>query len=236
LPTRSRKPRDKGKVDGAVLIVERQDHTAALSYATPQIGKVATVRDRRRIRTMHSLRPSYSEELKLPTNHFEGKRVLEIGCGPLVPILQFSGCERHAIDPLANRYMECGWPLYEYEASILNVNGEKLPYPDKYFDAAISVNALDHVDDFEKVASEMQRVAKSVYFEVEYHEPTVMEPITLSHDRVKRAFDRSNLTMVIDRSGKEMFEALVERFDLLPNQFARFPTERFVTWHGVTRQ
>jgi ubiquinone/menaquinone biosynthesis C-methylase UbiE len=53
-----------------------------------------------------------------------------------------------------------------------------MPYPDAYFDAVISVNALDHVDDFERVASEMQRVLRKgggIYFEVECHAPAVTE-------------------------------------------------------------
>ena len=60
----------------------------------------------------------------------------------------------HCIDPLANVYMASGWPLFEYEAKIINTGGEELPYPDCYFDAAISVNALDR-ENFEQVALEM---------------------------------------------------------------------------------
>jgi hypothetical protein len=42
--------------------------------------------------------PSYHVELQLDADAFAGKRVLEIGCGPLVPILQFDDCERHGVD------------------------------------------------------------------------------------------------------------------------------------------
>jgi ubiquinone/menaquinone biosynthesis C-methylase UbiE len=123
-------------------------------------------------------------------------------------------------------------------AKFINIGGEALPYPDGYFDAVISVNALDHVDDFERVASEMQRVLKregGVYFEVEYHPPTITEPINLSDSRVMKAFSECDLKMIVNRTGREMFEALVKRFDLLPNQFERFGAERFVTWHGIRR-
>ncbi|MGB3540243.1 MAG: hypothetical protein WBA42_18985 [Mesorhizobium sp.] len=65
--------------------------------------------------TMHKLRPTYYEELGLEADAFEGKRVLEVGCGPLVPIQQFSACERHGIDPLADLYMASGWPLFDYD-------------------------------------------------------------------------------------------------------------------------
>jgi SAM-dependent methyltransferase len=188
------------------------------------------------VMTMHNMRPSYSEELRLERDHFTGQRVLEVGSGPLAPILQFTGCIRHCLDPLVNTYMAAGWPLYDYEAKFINVGGERMPYPDAYFDSVISVNALDHVDDFEKVASEIQRVVKhggSIYFEVEYHAPTVTEPITLTDERILAAFPGCKMKTVVNCTGHEMFETLVSRFDLIPNQFQRFGEERFVTWHGT---
>lgn len=188
------------------------------------------------VMTMHELRPSYTEELRIERDHFVGKRVLEVGCGPLAPVLQFLGCERHAIDPLANTYMGAGWPLYSYDAKILSIGGESLPYPDSYFDAAISVNALDHVDNFEQVASEMQRVVKVggvIRFEVEYHKPAEAEPIALTDERVAAAFRSCQIAPVIRRTGREMFEALANRFGLLQNQLKRFGNEQFVTWHAV---
>ena len=188
--------------------------------------------------TMHFLRPSYMEELCLEPDCFTRKRVLEVGSGPLAPILQFTGCTRHCIDPLVNMYLAAGWPLFDYDAKFINIGGEALPYPDGYFDAVISVNALDHVDDFERVASEMQRVLRrggGVYFEVEYHAPTVTEPINLNDFRVTGAFSGCELKIIINRTGREIFEALVKRFDLMPNQFQRFGAERFVSWHGVRK-
>jgi ubiquinone/menaquinone biosynthesis C-methylase UbiE len=190
------------------------------------------------VMTMHQMRPSYTEELRVERGHFSGQRVLEVGSGPLAPILQFAACTRYCLDPLANMYMAAGWPLYEYDAKFINVAGECMPYPDGYFDSVISVNALDHVDDFERVASELQRVVKvggGIYFEVEYHAPTETEPITLTDDRIVRAFSHVELEAVINRTGREMFEALVSRFDLIPNQFQRFGEDRYVTWHGVRR-
>ena len=134
--------------------------------------------------------------------------------------------------------MTCGWPLFEYNAKFVNAGGERMPYPCEYFDAVISVNALDHVDDFERVAAEIQRVLKregEIYFEVEYHIPTVTEPVQLNDARVVEAFSRCKLSKIIDRTGHEMFATLVSRFDLLPNQFQRFGAERFVTWRGIRR-
>jgi SAM-dependent methyltransferase len=189
------------------------------------------------VATRHAMCPSYTERLRIERDLLKGKRVLDVGSGPLAPILQFAKCTRHCVDPLANVYMTAGWPLFEYDAKFINTGGECLPYPDGYFDAVISVNALDHVEDFEKVASEMQRVLRrggEAYFEVEYHMPTVTEPVKLNDARVVDAFSRCELTPVINRSGWEMYQAMVTRFDLLPFQFQHFKG-RFCTWHGVRR-
>jgi SAM-dependent methyltransferase len=159
--------------------------------------------------TMHALRPSYTEELQVDRSHFAGRKVLEIGNGPLAPILQFEGCERHCVDPLNNLYVEAGWPLFDYDIKFLSVGAESLPYPDNHFDAVISVNALDHVDDFDRVAGEMQRVLKpdgEMLFEVEYHAPTVTEPLALDDNYIRRAFSRCHLDVVVNRPGREMFD------------------------------
>jgi SAM-dependent methyltransferase len=186
------------------------------------------------VMTMHALRPHYTERLRIERSQFRGQRVLEIGCGPMAPILQFDDCERHCIDPLVDVYMASGWPLYDYDAKFINTGGESLPYRDAYFDAVISVNALDHVNDFEQTAREIQRVLKPqgrAFLEVEYHEPTVTEPLKLDDARVVHAFSRCQLTPVINRSGKDLYETLVKKFNLLPYDFPHFDA-RFVTWHG----
>jgi SAM-dependent methyltransferase len=189
------------------------------------------------VATRNALRPTYLERLRIDRDHFKGKRVLEVGSGPMAPIQQFSDCMRHCVDPLVNVYMEAGWPLFAYDAKFVNTGGESLPYPDGYFDAVISVNALDHVDDFERVADEMQRVLKlggETYFEVEYHAPTVTEPVRLNDARVLRAFSKCDLRVTASRSGEELFEALVKRFHLAPFDF-HFGPAKFCAWQGVRK-
>jgi len=187
------------------------------------------------VATRHAMCPNYTERLQIGRDHLAGKRVLEIGCGPFVPIQQFTGCVRHGVDPLANLYMSAGWPLYEYDVKIISLGGESMPYPDGYFDSVISVNALDHVDNFEQVAVEMQRVLKrggEFFVEVEYHPPTVTEPLELNDTRVLKAFSGCRLRCILARPGKDLYEALIRRFDLLPFDFQHYGSQ-FCTWHGV---
>jgi SAM-dependent methyltransferase len=160
--------------------------------------------------TFFRCRPYYMTHLLVEPDHFAGKRVLEVGCGPMAPVLQFYDCERHGIDPLINLYLDSGWPMYDYEAKFVNAGAEKMPYPDGYFDAVISVNALDHVDDFPRVATEMERVLKSggeMRFEVEYHEPWLTEPVSLTDAEVLANFRRTTMTKVVERTAQEVYRA-----------------------------
>lgn len=72
------------------------------------------------VMALHRLRPTYLEELRLDAGAFAGQRVLEVGCGPLAPVLQSSACERHGLDPLADLYVRSGWPLHAYDVSFVN--------------------------------------------------------------------------------------------------------------------
>jgi SAM-dependent methyltransferase len=197
----------------------REDHKLVVSEI-PAVNAILT---------SHRLRPVYLERLRLASNAFRGKRVLEVGCGPLAPILVFEDCVRHGLDPLVDRYIESGWPLYGLDVIFTNSHGEKMPYPDEYFDAIISCNALDHVDDFDQVASEMQRVLKKgggIYFEVDYHEATVTEPIELTDSIITDAFSHCRLNKVIERGKLEAYKATGVVNSAASNE------NRLVLWHG----
>lgn len=194
------------------------------------------------IQTLHAMRPSYLEALRLPADAFAGQRVLEVGCGPLVPGQVFLGCELHALDPLIDQYITAGFPLFDFPVRSMSAPAEAMPYPDGYFDAVISVNALDHVDDFERAAAEIERVLRPggrLAIEVEYHQPTQTEPLVLSDARMRSAFAGCDLTKVVERSARAMYEAMVDRFNLKPSPevVRAFKDDTImVTWHGVRRE
>jgi len=174
--------------------------------------------------TLNSVSQNYVKKLGLPANFFAGKRVLDVGCGPLAPSQQFKDAEHHITDALLDRYIASGWPLKEYGMKHTCCHAEHLVYDDDYFDAILSVNALDHVDDFEAVAREIERVLKpggGLYMELEYHEPRELEPQKLSDEKVITAFSGTTLTRVSDRL----------RQTGLPGR----EQDRLVLWHGIKK-
>jgi SAM-dependent methyltransferase len=127
----------------------------------------------------------YPEALKIPRDHFAGKTLLDVGCGPYPLSIAFEDCRIVGLDPLILRYEEAGFPLYEFTDRVTFVQGfaEEMPFPSRSFDAVISVNAIDHVDDFARAAQEISRVLKKdgvLRMQVHYHSPKELEPNALT--------------------------------------------------------
>lgn len=192
------------------------------------------------VMTRHRLFPHLVEELALEgVDVFRGKRILEVGCGPVVPILQFVDCERHGIDPLATQYIEAGWPIFDYDAKVISAFGEKMPYPEGYFDVVVSRNSLDHVDDFQQVAFEIVRVLKpggSFVCQIEYHEPTLEEPQRLDDHAVATAFHRLEMHKLGERGKIELHRMIAARYNLsLEERLERDGVDKgqcYAIWHG----
>jgi SAM-dependent methyltransferase len=135
----------------------------------------------------------YLEDLFLDKLAFDGLRILDIGSGPLPSGSGFLNCEVYCLDPLLPSYLEAGFPIHIYDKRVKFVNGysENMPFCDNYFDAVISVNAIDHVDDFNLTVIEIKRVLKpggKLRFHIHYHTKTATEPLELNDIIVSEAF------------------------------------------------
>ena len=141
---------------------------------------------------MHQER-MYLEMLRAPPEIFAGMRVLDIGSGGIPSGLCFTECEIYCLDPLIPTFQELDYPFhfYEHRATFVQGKAEHIPFPSCHFDAVISVNALDHVDNISKTALEIQRVLKKdglLRLSVNYHQPTILEPIELCDDVIEQHF------------------------------------------------
>jgi SAM-dependent methyltransferase len=141
------------------------------------------------ILTWHKLHQEakYLENLELPPDAFSGMRLLEVGAGPMPSATCFTGCTLYCLEPMLPQYMQAGFPLHYYGGGVVFIHAaaENIPVEDRFFDAVISVNAIDHVDDIGKVAAEIRRVLKVdglLRMHVHYHVPTVCEPVQLNDD------------------------------------------------------
>jgi len=131
--------------------------------------------------------PKYVGDLQLTGNSFQGLRLLDVGCGPFPNLLAFNNCLRIGIDPLVHEYQKVGFPLdvWSNDFTYCRCKAEDIPFPARSFDAVVSVNAIDHVDDYAQTAREIRRVLRSpgiFRMHVHYHRRTVCEPIELNDE------------------------------------------------------
>lgn len=89
---------------------------------------------------------AYTDLFDLAPGHYRGRRMLDIGCGPLGTLeWATEAASRTGVDPLADAYLALnrGTHAMRYVAA----PAEKLPFPDQSFDTVSLFNALDHVED-----------------------------------------------------------------------------------------
>jgi len=131
----------------------------------------------------------YTTQFGLERGFYQGKRILDIGCGPRGSLEWVIEADlRIGIDPLAESYRRLGIILHAMH--YVACNAENIPFPASSFDIVCAFNSLDHVDDLEKVIQEIGRVTAPdglFLLLTDIHEkPTVLEPSAFSWDIVKR--------------------------------------------------
>jgi SAM-dependent methyltransferase len=170
----------------------------------------------------------YPDALKIPRDHFADKTILDLGCGPYPLSIAFEDCNIVGLDPLVHEYEAAGFPLSEFADRVIFVRGfaEDMPFSSQTFDAIISVNAIDHVDDFASAAREIGRVLKKegvLRMQVHYHAPTKLEPNALDDDEILAHLGHLGI--------EKVSEEVVSIPARDPNSVATVkPDERFVVW------
>jgi SAM-dependent methyltransferase len=100
-------------------------------------------------------------------DRYRSLRVLEVGCGPGVDLVQFAraGADAWAIDltenavRLSRQHLATrGYP--RLAAQVQQASAEELPFPDASFDVVYSHGVLHHTPDTEKAIGEVHRVLR----------------------------------------------------------------------------
>lgn len=157
-----------------------------LRFGTPRENAILTWAERHQ-------QPKYRRTLQLAPDALRGMTVLDLGSGGIPSGLAFADCEVVCVEPLLGLFRELGYPFRHYSPRARFVQGhaESMPIVTNRMDGVISVNAIDHVDDLVKTASEIRRVLKPsglLRIHVHYHAPTVLEPLGLDDDVITQEF------------------------------------------------
>lgn len=129
----------------------------------------------------------YCDYFEINENSFSNKIVVDIGCGPVGSLHFFNAKVKIGVDPLANEY-----GIFDnktHEMIYLSSNAENIPLISNYADVVISVNALDHISDFDKGVEEASRILKPdgvIFLEINLDgKASICEPIVLNlHDSI----------------------------------------------------
>lgn len=142
------------------LYWRRQDpHYLYLNAAYHVYGGYYMWREHRELLDPFGVNPASPRNFQVPGPDMEGRRVLDVGCGPMTHSFSLVHCaEVHVVDPLVDFHRErqpFGWDLF---ASVSAVGAEELPFASATFDFVYCWNVLDHVRDAGRALSEIGRV------------------------------------------------------------------------------
>lgn len=131
----------------------------------------------------------YTTHFGLDEAFFDGKKILDIGCGPRGSLEWADmASERVGLDPLADSYRALG--IDRHKMTYVASPAERIPFGDGYFDVVCSFNSLDHVNDLNQTVSEIIRVVAPgglfLLLTDVNHDPTPCEPIAYSWDVVEK--------------------------------------------------
>ena len=164
---------------------ELSSHFRTPSPKEPEKVKASNLKDSSILTwfTLHQ-KVKYLKDLKLTDQFFSGMKLLDIGAGPMPSAAVFKNCEVYCLEPLLHKYLEAGYPIHYYDnVKYIHAPSENIPVEDNFFDAVISVNAIDHVNDIRKTSMEIKRVLKEnglFRMHVHYHKATKWEPVVIT--------------------------------------------------------
>lgn len=133
----------------------------------------------------------YCDLPEIEPESFLGQVVADVGCGPVGSLHHFSARVKVGVDPNAQHYQPFG--IDSQDMVYLSSPAENILLPEACVDVVLSVNALDHVDDFEAAIDGISRVLKpgGRFLASLNMQPTPMkrEPQMLTQARIAAALE-----------------------------------------------
>lgn len=104
---------------------------------------------------------SLFDEFGFNQKEYDGKVVIDAGCGSMLRTKYFKGADIIAIDPLASEFAKIHWSDLRKAKLVYSVPlEENLPSLTAKADLVISINVLDHCFDFEMCMFNMKQYMK----------------------------------------------------------------------------
>ena len=127
-------------------------------------------------------------------NEFKGKKILDVGAGSRLRTRYFKGAKIYAIEPLGDRFLSnfIWCDLYTSELFSSPIE-EFIPELAGLFPLVISINVLDHCQDFEIAVVNMERYLADdgiMVLSYDIHDGThPMHPLSLNEDYTFEVFE-----------------------------------------------
>ena len=139
----------------------------------------------------------YTEYFALSKDFYQGKKILDIGCGPRGSLEWADMAKvRVGLDPLADKYLRLG--ARNHKMKYVKAKSENIPFDDNYFDVVCSFNSIDHVEDLKASCEEIKRVLKPgamFLLIVDTHKKSQLcEPQSINWDFTKKYFPDFEIT------------------------------------------
>lgn len=87
-------------------------------------------------------------------------KILDLGCGATCPSILFKKGEKFGVDPLVTGFLQKDKEKLAGKIRLFPGTGEQIPFENDFFNVVLCRNALDHMDNIQKVMQEIKRVTK----------------------------------------------------------------------------
>lgn len=123
---------------------------------------------------------------------FDGKVIVEVGCGLGNFLRVITAKERIGVEPLLDRFSEI-FNMDVPEIQFIKGKGEKIPLPDNKADIVFCSNVLNHTRYPEMCLKEIRRIMKPdaiLYFDIKFDYQTVLHPHVFNRDSIKELLEK----------------------------------------------